>query len=211
MTGAQKFWLYLYSTTNIIATTLGILGLCIFFSLNIWSNGAFLWLLAVVPALYLVGYLLTPQSRTETLVFEHEATIDEIEAELKNLLKKIKGKVPKEIFEKVEHIQAYIKDILPFIVDVNSADHNIYVIRQTALEYLPETLENYLNLPRAYASLHPIQNGKTAKQVLVEQLGILEREMEEIAQDFHRNDSQKLLAHGRFLKDKFHQQQFLTG
>jgi hypothetical protein len=37
----------------------------------------------------------------------------------------------------------------------------------------------------------------------LEQLEILDREMKEIVEDFYRNDSQRLMAHGRFLEAKF--------
>jgi hypothetical protein len=122
---------------------------------------------------------------------------------LEALVRSIRKQVPQEILVKVESIKDSILEILPNIVDVTSADHDIYTIRQTALDYLPETLENYLKLPPAFRNLHPIKDGKTAKQLLLEQLEILDREMKQIVVDFYRNDSQKLMAHGRFLESKF--------
>jgi hypothetical protein len=60
-----------------------------------------------------------------------------------------------------------------------------------------------MNLPRAFATMHPIKDGKTAKQLLIEQLSMLEQQMSEIAVDFHNNNSQNLIIHGRFLEGMF--------
>jgi hypothetical protein len=191
--------LFLYSTPNLVGSALGILGLLMFFSGLIGSY----WLLIVV-GLYGIGVLATPKSPRYQLELHNQLTKDEIRDELEGLVRNIRKRVPKEIFEKVESIKDSILDILLHIVDLGSSDYSVYTIRQTALVYLPETLQNYINLPRAYANLHPVKDGKTAKQLLSEQLDVLDREMKDIAQDFYRDDTQRLLAHGRFLEEKFH-------
>ena len=43
----------------------------------------------------------------------------------------------------------------------------------------------------------------TAQQLLSEQLDLLDAKMREIVEDFHRDDAQQLLVHGRFLEKKF--------
>jgi len=198
MTRKQRILLYLYSTPNIVGSLLGILGLILYF---LGIIGSF-WFFIVI-GLYLIGALATPKSPTYDLRLQNQLTVEEIEQELENLVKSVRKRVSKNILEKVESIKNSILDILPHIVDISSSDYNIYVIRQTALEYLPETLENYLNLPRAFANLHPVKDGKTAQQLLLEQLDLLDQQMQEIAQDFYHNDTQRLMAHGRFLEEKF--------
>ena len=198
MKKSQRLLLYLYSTPNIVGSILGLIGLTLFFLGVIGSY----WFL-IVLGLYGIGVLVTPKSSPSELRLRNELTVDEIRAGLESLVNGIRKKVPKDIFTKVESITNSILQILPRIVDVNSSDYNIYTIRQTALEYLPETLERYLNLPRAYASIHPIKDGKTANQLLLEQLDLLDGEMKAIVQDFYQNDTQRLMAHGRFLQEKF--------
>jgi len=194
----QKRWLYLYSTPNIVGSALGILGLILFFTGLI---GQFWWL--IVPGLYAIGVVVTPGSQQIDLALRHQLTIEELQVELEELVRKIRHRVPEEILQKVEQIKNSIVAILPYIVDVNSADHNIHVIRQTVLDYLPETLQNYIALPPAFANLHPVRGGKTARQLLLEQLDLLDKQMQEVAVDLAKNDTQKLLAHGRFLESKF--------
>jgi len=198
MNTKQRVLLFLYSNPNIVGSSLGILGLILFFTGII---GQF-WLLIVV-GLYGIGVLATPRSPAYDLRLRSQLTADEIREELENLVRSIRRQVSKEILAKVESIKGSILEILPYIVDVGSSDYNVYTIRQTALEYLPETLENYLNLPKAFRTLHPVKDGKTAKQLLAGQLDLLDQQMKEIAQDFYRNDTQRLMAHGRFLEQKF--------
>jgi len=190
--------LFLYSNPNIVGSTLGILGLLLFFSGVIERFWFF-----IVLGLYGIGVLATPQSPTYELRLQSQLTADEIRQELENLVRSIRKVASKDILAKVESIKDAILEILPKIVDLSSSDYDIYTIRQTALEYLPETLENYLNLPPAFRKLHPVKAGKTPKQLLLEQLDLLDQEMEEIVQDFYRNDTQRLTAHGRFLEQKF--------
>jgi hypothetical protein len=45
--------------------------------------------------------------------------------------------------------------------------------------------------------------GKTPLILLVEQLDLLMEKMDEIAEAVNRADSDKLIAHGRFLDEKF--------
>lgn len=202
MSFRKRFLHYLYSTPNIVGSLLGMLGLILFFAGFIQQY----WLLIVV-GLYLIGALAAPKGKRYTLQMQNQANLDEIRSEMGNLLRKIQGKVPQDIFERVQSIQNTILEILPRIQDLNSSDYQVYTIRQTAVQYLPETLEHYLNLPKAYAILHPVKDGKTARVLLAEQLTLMDGKLKEIADDFFRNDSQRLLVNGRFLEEKFGKQE----
>lgn len=203
MKDKRRFLLFLYSSANIVGSVLGMIGLLLFF-LGIIDR----YWLVIVAGLYTIGVLATPKSPTYELSFRNQATIDDIRAELEDLARKIRGKVPQEILEKVISIKTSILDVLPQIINLGSSDHNIYLIQQTALDYLPTALENYLNLPKAYANLHPLRGGKTARQFLLEQLTLLDQEMKAVTREIYENDTQKLVAHGRFLQDRF-QKSFL--
>ena len=77
------------------------------------------------------------------------------------------------------------------------------MLTRIATDYLPTALGAYINLPRRYATEHPISEGKTAHRVLVEQLDLLVHQLNEIAVAVNKNDTDKLLAHGRFLEERF--------
>lgn len=194
----KQLLLFLYGTPNIVGSLLGILGLLLFAAGIIQQ----FWLLIVI-GLYIVGVVVTPRNTQYEFVLRNELSMEELRAELENLLRLARTRVPDELYQKLLSIQTSIVSILPQISDINSANYNIHVIRQTVFDYLPTALQNYLNLPPAFANIHPVKDGKTARQLLGEQLDLLDQEMKEIVTDMSRDDSQKLVVHGRFLQDKF--------
>jgi len=113
------------------------------------------------------------------------------------------GRVPPDVMAKVQSIRQIINGILPRSGNLPPGSPELYIIERTATDYLPTTLQLYLNLPRAYATLHPVQNGKTPKQVVLDQLTLLEGKMNEVAEDVQRNDADRLLTNGRFLEERF--------
>lgn len=200
----DRILLFLYSTPNIVGSLLGLAGLLLY-SLGVIQD---FWLFIVV-GLYLIGVLVTPKQTAYDLSIQTQVSAEEIRAQLDALVRKIRKRMPAEALTKVESIKASIDSILPILAASNLGDRNVFTIRQTVFEYLPTALENYLSLPPAFANLHPVRDGKTARQLLNEQLDILDREMREIVVDMSANDTQKLLAHGRFLEQKFNQTDFL--
>lgn len=206
MSTRQRLLLYLYSNGNILGSLLGLVGLGLYFT-GIISN---FWLL-IVAGLYGIGVLAAPRNQNQELRLRHQLDADELRLELEELINAIRRKVPKGIYQRVVSIKNTIVEILPYLQRLDESNYNLYTIRQTALEYLPETLENYLKLPPAYANLHVIKEGKTAQKLLTDQLDLLDQEMKSIAQDFYRNDTEQLVAHGRFLEEKFERSESLFG
>ena len=115
----------------------------------------------------------------------------------------ITGKVPPEVMAKVLKIRQTILGILPRSGSLPPGSPELFIIERTATNYLPSSLQAYLDLPRAYATRHPVQDRKTPKDVLLDQLTLLETKMNEVADDVHRHDSDRLLANGRFLQERF--------
>jgi hypothetical protein len=197
--------MYLYSRKNLVGSVLALFGILLWYAGFLPRYG-----LVIVAALYLIGVLVTPRDKSRELNYKRKYTEAEIRDELERVVRQARRRVPREIFQKVESIQASILSILPQLVALGDGDRNLYTIRQTALEYLPEALQNYMNLPPSFAALYPLRDGKTARQLLGEQLDLLDREMKAIVSDFAVNDMQKLLAHGRFLEQKFRQEELFS-
>ncbi len=189
---------FLSSAPNLVGSFLGLMGLGLYF-LGIIHQ---FWLLIVI-GLYLIGLLATPKNTPHDLQLRKQLGVEELRADLEDMVRKMRRRLPKDAFERVKSIKNSVVEVLPQINDLGSSDHNIYLIQQTALDYLPATLEAYINLPKAYANDQPIRNGKTARQLLIEQLDLLDREMKQVVQEVYRNDTQQLIVHGRFLQDTF--------
>jgi hypothetical protein len=80
---------------------------------------------------------------------------------------------------------------------------DLYLVRQTASEYLPRTISTYLSLPQEAAEKPLSTNGKTAHEELKAQLDLLDSKLDDIAQDMQRQDTDRLLANRRFLEQRF--------
>src|SRR5438445_337743 len=119
---------------------------------------------------------------------------NDVKQALDTQVRLITGKVPPEVMAKVLKIRQIILGILPRSGNLPPGSPQLFIIERTATDYLPTSLQAYLNLPRAYATRHPVQDGKTPKEVLLDQLALLETKMNEVADDVHRNDSDRLLA-----------------
>jgi hypothetical protein len=88
---------------------------------------------------------------------------------------------------------------------LSSSDIDTYTVRQTIRDYLPAALSGYRALPAGFAEDEPIQEGKTAHEHLRQQLNLLQRAIDDIADRIPRQKAQRLLSHGRFLAGKFTQ------
>ena len=138
-----------------------------------------------------------------------EPQSDDIGRTLDNLMNRIRGKVSNDIYEKVESIRSSILSVLPHLTELGAGmTQEAYNIRHTALEYLPDALNKYMTLPAGFAESHDLGGGKTAKDILLEQLEILDHTMKDMIGDVYQEDAQALLIHGRFLKEKFNDQKF---
>jgi hypothetical protein len=192
----MRLFKYLYSTKNIVGCVLALAGLVLFFTGVIGP----LWPVIVV-GLYLIGALVAPGTTSINLRTGFDPK--DVRKALENEVFMVSGRLPPDVMAKVQSIQQIILGILPRSGVLPPESPELYIVQRTATEYLPTALESYLNLPRAYATLHPVQDGKTSKQVLLDQLGLIESKMGEVADDVHRYDADRLLANGRFLEERF--------
>lgn len=83
-----------------------------------------------------------------------------------------------------------------------------FEVRKIAFEYLPDTLNQYLQLPPSMAQTQRLNSGKTAEESLNEQLNLLDGALHDLAKSLFEKDAGGLLVHGRFLKEKFAEQPF---
>jgi hypothetical protein len=194
----RRVLIYLYSTKNIAGCVLALVGLGLFFTGII---GSFIWPF-VVAGMYAIGALVAPGSSSYNLT-STSFDPNDVRQALGKQMNAIHGKVPPEIEAKVQSINDTILGILPHYGEFPAGSPDLFVVGRTATDYLPRALQSYLNLPRVYASTHPVDGSKTSQQVLSDQLDLLGSKMNDVADAVHKKDSDALLANGRFLEDKF--------
>jgi len=194
--------MFLGSRGHVVGMLFAIAGILIF------SNGLVTGVvaLALIPVMYATGYFLAERPRTERLtqLEQRQASDSELVREgLDDLLGYIRKRVPMDVYYRVRSIRDAIVFTLENAGMTAVTDPNIHMVRRTATTYLPDALSTYLSLPRGYAEREPIQNGRTAYDVLMDQLSQMEEQTHRVAKDLMARSSQDLVAHGRFISDRY--------
>ncbi len=197
----ERLQRFLFSRRSLVGAGLAGVGLVLYLTGLLAPTGPF-WL-TIVVALYFLGVIMTPRERGPKVRIDPAADRESIRQGLNDLVRQIQFKVAADILARVESIRNVIVDTLdgPSARDAN--DPTVYLIRQTALDYLPSALSAYLALPRIDAERRPVVNGRTPHDVLLEQLVLMDTKMHEAADAILAHDSEKLTANGRFLADRF--------
>jgi hypothetical protein len=113
------------------------------------------------------------------------------------------AELPIDLQVKVEQIRRKVDVLLGYADRFPPFSQDLYLVRQTASDYLPRTVNTYLALPPQTAEKPLSADGKTAYQELKSQLDLLDSKLDDIAQDLQRQDTDRLLANRRFLEARF--------
>ena len=113
------------------------------------------------------------------------------------------GVVPAPVQSRVKRITHTVRQTMPRLRNLGLGSPQAYSVMATATDYLPEAIGGYLRLPRDWADSRPIEGGKTSLMLLIDQLDLLSATMDRIFDAVVRVDADALIAHGRFLQDKF--------
>jgi hypothetical protein len=196
--------LYLYSTRNIVACCAALVGPALLF-LGIIDKG---WLL-ITAALYAAGYFATPAPHVVDVGLAQSLSFEDLVERLDRIIRGAKSHLPPAMIGHLESIRRSITEVLPKLAAAGGFDDNLYTVRETVLRYLPETLANYVALPPAFRASRVLKAGKTARDLLTEQLTILDDQLKEVVDNVARGDAEALLANGKFLEAKFSERDFL--
>jgi hypothetical protein len=159
--------------------------------------------LAIGVPLYLVGALAVPSRHDARPLVIGGFDGGHILDELSDVERQVHGKVHPSVEERVRRIATTIRETLPRADALGPGSAQAHTLAQTATDYLPEALGAYLKLPRSYAERQPVVDGRTPLQVLCDQLDLLAAKMDEVFTAVCQSDADALVAHGRFLSDKF--------
>lgn len=196
--------LYLYSTRNIVACCAALIGPVLLF-LGVINQG---WLL-ITAGLYAAGYFATPAPHVLDANLAQSLSFEDLVERLDRIVRDAKSQLQPAMIAHLESIRRSITEVLPKLADARGFDDNLYTVRETVLRYLPETLANYAALPPAFRATRVLKTGKTARDLLTEQLTILDNQLKEVVDNVARGDAEALLANGKFLEDKFRERDFL--
>lgn len=112
------------------------------------------------------------------------------------------GAVPAVVASRVGRVVRTVRDTIPRLGNIGGSAQ-AYSVMATATDYLPEAIGGYLRLPRQWADSRPVDRGKTSLMILIDQLDLLGSTMDKVFDAVNRADAAALIAHGRFLQEKF--------
>jgi hypothetical protein len=114
-----------------------------------------------------------------------------------------RGAVPGPVASRVLRVSRTVRDTIPRLSNLGAGSLQAYNVMATATDYLPEAIGGYLRLPRQFADSRPVDRGKTSLMILIDQLDLLAATMDKVFDAVCRADADALVAHGRFLAEKF--------
>ncbi len=112
------------------------------------------------------------------------------------------GAVPAVVASRVNRVVRVVRETIPRLGNLGGSAQ-AYSVMATATDYLPEAIGGYLRLPRQWADTRPVDKGKTSLMILIDQLDLLGSTMDKVFDAVNRADAAALIAHGRFLQEKF--------
>jgi len=187
---------YLTSRQHLAGTGLALVGAGLALADPVGPAGA-----ALVAGFYLLG---AAAARTNPAIRRYGYDPNDVLKALGQEIRAVSGRVPPEVIVRIQRIELTIRsEILPRLDCLPPGSQELYLIERTARDYLPTAVDTYLCLPSGYVSSRPASQGWTPLQVLLEELDLLDTQMRRVADVVHHADMDRLLAHRRFLNDRF--------
>jgi hypothetical protein len=198
----QRFQLFLYSANNIAGCVLAFGGLGLFFGGVIH---AYWW--AIVAGLYGTGALGWPRSELARTAEQAELSNEMMAEQVQNLIDRVAKGLPADALAVLRSIQSTLGELLPRLQALQDrgviSAKDGFTVLETVRRYLPDTLAAYLRLPKLYARTQSLSEGRTASQVLLEQLKVLDQSLKDVSHSAFTGDAEKLVTNGRFLQSRF--------
>lgn len=169
--------------------------------------------LPITVMTYIFGYLVGPEEKKIKFYHIRGENLNDYVGFIEKLKNNIgqSTKLPVEAQNMIIIINTNAIELLVFLQGKENFDEHseeFTNFKSIFDSYLPKLINQYEKLPVKYATQVKTSNGKTAKEMLLEQLKLLEQKVTEISYGMYENDVTALKVNGRFLKEKFANQSF---
>jgi hypothetical protein len=167
--------------------------------LPIGMMGFFLMLVAMVVATAVL--LATPATSAPTFEKLRQADIKALPAQTGRWLDAQRPMLPAPAVNLVDQIGLKLDALTPQLATLDENAPAAGEIRKLVGEQLPEFVKGYEAVPKALRGVE--RNGKTPDQQLVDGLGLIGREIDEMAAQLAQGDLDALSTRGRYLEIKY--------
>ena len=201
------FQKWLYSKKNVVGCAAAMIAIVLYLGGII---DAFAW--AIIFGFYMAGYMIAPQEKTTVFFHFANESLGDYRGFLDRLYKNSAEQLPSQAKEKLNSIRINAHELLDFLdkspEQLTSFNTNLHTIKKIFDQYLPNLINRYIKLPRSYAENVVLINKKTTKDMLMEQLTILDEQVVKIAHAIYENDTLALQTHGKLLEQKFEKEDY---
>lgn len=145
---------------------------------------------------------LSPVARTETERAAIEQSLDRVLAVVKqDHSEAFDPLIERQILQLHGQIKMLIErmEVSTGFISVEDA----YSVKRLALDYLPNLIDSFVVIPQDFATREELSDGKTARELLQDNLAVLQREVTKMADDLAASDARSFLNHVSFLQDRF--------
>ena len=205
--GGGRVLRYLGSRANIVGSVGGLAALGTHVGLVVAGTGGLGWLWpAAVAGVYGVGALLAGRDTVDLHVGGASVDTEQLRKDLDTLRRRVErygGKLPGDLTQATRGVLGTLAIIVARGESLAANAEGLFVVDRTIHDYLPTSLESYLNLPRTYAMQRRVEGRRTAHEELLAQLALLQVELTKIADGVFENDAKSLADQGRFLEERF--------
>lgn len=147
--------------------------LFIAFAPMLWWVYLVLWVLMPPQRLYDPSEV--PVTERPKSVYRPQVRFEVQRLEFGDVLELSRGKVSERVFDKIKSIDSSVRALLPSLTWWRTLTQpELSTIKRAALEYFPQAVRQYLNLPRSYAETHRLASGLTPEEKLLAELRVLE-------------------------------------
>lgn len=124
-------------------------------------------------------------------------------ASLQSYVSKYAASFPASCAEQLEEILQQLEQTLSYAEATGVADSELAPIRVLLTDYLPTSINTYLQLPAEYAQTHENPDGRTPAQELHTHLSLLHENATEIANSLYRRSALRMQTKSAYLSAKF--------
>ncbi len=136
--------------------------------------------------------------------------INTLASVLSNIISSAKDNIPAM---GLVHLQSIHKNILHLVPKSREEQwntqntENTELIRKMVLSYIPDTLDDFLKLPEDFSKNYKNNENKTASDLLIESLSVLDKNMEHFSTTVFETDLSQMKIYRNFLYEKFNEKQ----
>jgi hypothetical protein len=199
---SSRFGRWLESGKNIAGCVLAVVVIVLQVTIGL---GAF-WP-AIMVAAYAIGALVWPRGRLSlTLAVGDTATEGELKSQLGSLRRIVSvqgSRLGSDGARSVTNLLGILDEIVAKWDDLLVAPEQSHVVQQMIVDYLPTSIQSYLNIPSTYALSARVAGKKSAHDELLDQLTLLTNEADKIRSAVYTKDLDALGDQSRFLQQKF--------